>query len=168
MGLVLGSILNGLGRHFHYLDKARASFSVELLRICEFFLILSTILIKISISLFLKRLLYVHPKCFPSLPTRFGQGKISWLIEPLFSLTSRRWKQFLWSFIAFNTITSLLDAAIIFPQCSPIELNWDHSVEGHCWSNTAINATGIIQGGSATLPDYDIASGFCMIVLTSE
>ncbi len=62
------------------------------------------------------------------------------------SLKSRPWKIFLWTFITFNTITSLLDAAIIFPQCTPVELNWDHSVQGHCWSNMAINATGIVQG----------------------
>lgn len=69
----------------------------------------------------------------------------------LISLTSKKWRIFLWVFIAFNTIISLLDAAIIFPQCSPVELNWDHSIKGHCWSNTAINATGIAQGCKSLL-----------------
>ena len=59
LGLTLGATANGLGRHFFFVDKAEAAFSVELLRISEFFLIISTVLIKISISLFLKRLLYV-------------------------------------------------------------------------------------------------------------
>lgn len=62
------------------------------------------------------------------------------------SLTSKRWNAFFWSFIAFNTITSLIDAAAIFPQCTPVELNWDKSIPGHCWSNTAINALGLTQG----------------------
>ena len=73
------------------------------------------------------------------------------LTEGTFSLKSKPWKIFLWTFIAFNTITSLLDAAIIFPQCTPVELNWDHSIEGHCWSDMAINATGIVQGCVSTL-----------------
>ena len=77
-------------------------------------------------------------------------------IRPI-SLTSKRWKIFLWLFIAFNTITSLLDAAIIFPQCTPVQLNWDHSVEGHCWSPHAINATGIAQGIIAALTDFTLS-----------
>lgn len=57
MGLILGATSNGLGRHLYFVEHARAVFSIELLRICEFFLILSTVFLKISISLFLKRLL---------------------------------------------------------------------------------------------------------------
>ena len=59
MGLVLGAVHFGLGRHFRYLDPARASRSVMLLRVSEFVVIVSTVFVKISISLFLKRLLYV-------------------------------------------------------------------------------------------------------------
>lgn len=58
---------------------------------------------------------------------------------------------FFWCFIAFNSITSALDAAVIFPQCTPVELNWDKSVPGHCWSDTAINAVGIAQGCTVDL-----------------
>lgn len=125
MGLVLGATSNGLGRHVYYLDSARAVFSVKLLRITEFMLIFSTIFLKISICLFLKR----------------------------FFLTSKRWVVFLWSFIVFNTIVSLFDAVVIFPQCTPVELNWDRSVKGHCWSDTAINAIGIVQGLVAASTD---------------
>ena len=57
MGLILVATSIGLGRHLYYVDNARAVFGIELLRICEFFLILSTVFLKISISLFLKRLL---------------------------------------------------------------------------------------------------------------
>jgi hypothetical protein len=53
---------------------------------------------------------------------------------------------FFWAFIAFNTITSLLDAAFIFPQCTPVEFNWNKGIPGHCWSDEAINAIGIAQG----------------------
>ena len=59
MGLVLGAVHNGLGRHIEFLDPARATFGIELLRIAEFVVIVSTVFVKISISLFLKRLLYV-------------------------------------------------------------------------------------------------------------
>ncbi|THC94942.1 hypothetical protein EYZ11_005581 [Aspergillus tanneri] len=122
MGLVITATSYGLGRHFEYVDKQRAAFSVKLLRIAEFHLIFSTIFVKISISLFLKRLL---------------------------------WKVFFWCFIAFNSITSALDAAVIFPQCTPVEFNWDKSIEGgHCWSNEAIDAVGIAQGTIAAATDF--------------
>jgi hypothetical protein len=67
MGLVIAAVHYGLGRHFQYLDPARAARSVFLLRVCEFVLIVSTVFVKISISLFLKRLLYVPPSCAPPL-----------------------------------------------------------------------------------------------------
>ncbi|KAF7591843.1 hypothetical protein BBP40_001040 [Aspergillus hancockii] len=103
LGLVLGATSYGFGRHVKYVGHENAAYSMKLLRISEFFLIFSTVFLKISISLFLKRLF----------------------------LTSKKWKVFFWCFIAFNTITSVLDAAVIFPQCTPVELNWDKSVEGH-------------------------------------
>jgi hypothetical protein len=59
MGLVIASTKYGLGRHFLSLDPVRAAYCVKLLRISEFFLIFSTIFLKISISLFLKRILLV-------------------------------------------------------------------------------------------------------------
>lgn len=57
MGLVLAAVHYGLGQHSKYLDPARAAQSVFLLRVCELVLIVSTIFVKILISLFLKRLL---------------------------------------------------------------------------------------------------------------
>ncbi|KAE8151909.1 hypothetical protein BDV25DRAFT_128402 [Aspergillus avenaceus] len=99
---------------------------MKLLRISEFLLIFSTIFLKISISLYLKRLF----------------------------LKSKKWKIFFWCFIAFNTITSALDAAVIFPQCTPVEYNWNKSVEGRCWSSTAIDAIGIAQGVIAASTDF--------------
>lgn len=65
LGLVMAAINRGLGRHFEFLDHADAAYGIMLLRICEFMLIISTVFVKISISLFLKRLLYVlrrHPR----------------------------------------------------------------------------------------------------------
>lgn len=129
MGLTVGATYNGLGQHFSTLDPARASYGIMLLRICELMLIVTTVLVKISISLFLKRLF----------------------------LKSKRWRIFFWSFIAFNTITSLADAAAIFPQCTPIQLNWNKSIKGHCWSNEAINALGIAQGSIASATDITLS-----------
>ncbi|QGA17658.1 hypothetical protein EYB26_005333 [Talaromyces marneffei] len=128
MGLVIGGTSNGIGRHIQFLEKdmEAATYSIMLMRIAEFMLIISTVFVKISISLFLKRL-------FP---------------------TSKRWKFFFWAFIVFNTLTSLVDAAVIFPQCTPVELNWNKAVEGHCWSDAAINALGIAQGSIAAATDF--------------
>ena len=174
MGLTLGATANGLGRHIYYLDKARAADSIKFLRICEFILILTTVWLKISICLFVKRLLYVQSSPRVHVVVRAARqihlycprrGQL--LTNRIFSLKSRPWKIFLWTFIAFNTITSLLDAAIIFPQCTPVELNWDHSIEGHCWSNEAINATGIVQGCMSTPTVHDVVTPYGMS-LTSE
>jgi hypothetical protein len=120
---------------------AHAAYSMKLLRIGEFLLIFTTIFLKISISLFLKRLLLV-----PILDTSRSSHTMTDIYRS--SLTSKKWKVFFWCFIAFNTITSALDAAVIFPQCTPVERNWDKSVAGHCWSATAIDAIGITQGGT--------------------
>lgn len=61
MGLVIGGTSNGIGRHIQFLEKEMeaATYSIMLMRIAEFMLIISTVFVKISISLFLKRLLYV-------------------------------------------------------------------------------------------------------------
>lgn len=59
MGLVIGGTSHGIGRHIQYLenDLHAATYGIMLMRIAEFMLIISTVFVKISISLFLKRLL---------------------------------------------------------------------------------------------------------------
>ena len=57
LGLVLGATSYGFGRHVKYVGHDHATYSMKLLRICEFLLIFTTVFLKISISLFLKRLL---------------------------------------------------------------------------------------------------------------
>lgn len=57
MGLIFGAMHYGLGRHIAHLEMADATQSIKLLRITEFLLIVSTVFVKISISLYMKRLL---------------------------------------------------------------------------------------------------------------
>ena len=57
MGLVIAATHYGLGRHVEFVDPVHSAYSVKMLRVAEFLLIFSTIFVKISISLFLKRLL---------------------------------------------------------------------------------------------------------------
>lgn len=59
MALILSAVSHGFGRHWPYLNASRAVFCLKLLRISEFELIMCTIFLKISIGLFLIRLLYV-------------------------------------------------------------------------------------------------------------
>jgi hypothetical protein len=59
MALVLVAVKHGFGKHFSELDPAKAAYGIEMLRIAEFMLIISTVFVKISICLFLIRLLYV-------------------------------------------------------------------------------------------------------------
>lgn len=58
-GLVMTATNHGLGKHIMYTDIERATYGIELLRISELMLILSTVFVKISISLFLMKLLSV-------------------------------------------------------------------------------------------------------------
>ena len=127
MGLVLTAASNGLGRHIQYVEPEQAVKAIMMLRISEFFLIICTVFVKFSICLFLLRIF----------------------------TASKPWKIFLWGFVIFNTVTSLLDAAFIFPQCTPVAFNWDKSIPGgHCWSNEAIDGTGIMQGSIAAATDF--------------
>ncbi|PWY96143.1 hypothetical protein BO94DRAFT_454308 [Aspergillus sclerotioniger CBS 115572] len=125
MALILAAVRYGLGHHIDSLDMDRAVYCVKLLRMCLFPLLFSTIFLKISISLLLMRLF----------------------------LTTKIWKIFFWCFIAFNTITSILDAAIVLPQCSPVARAWDKRVDGTCWPKTAINGAAIAQGSIAAGTD---------------
>ncbi len=59
MGLTLGAVNCGVGRHFKYVDKPRAARGIMYLRVSEFMLILSTVFVKISITLLMKKILYV-------------------------------------------------------------------------------------------------------------
>lgn len=71
MALVLSSVSHGFGRHWAYLNNSDAVFSLKLLRIAEFMLIMCTVFLKISIALFLIRLLYVPRALFPA---QFARG----------------------------------------------------------------------------------------------
>ncbi|RAK89745.1 hypothetical protein BO79DRAFT_192943 [Aspergillus costaricaensis CBS 115574] len=125
MALILAAVPYGLGRHYDTLDVDRAVYCIKLMRMCLFPLLFSTIFLKISISLLLMRLF----------------------------LTTKVWKIFFWCFIAFNTITSLLDAAIVLPQCDPVARTWDKRVDGTCWPSSAINGAAIAQGTIAAGTD---------------
>ncbi|KAK1046747.1 hypothetical protein LTR74_017899 [Friedmanniomyces endolithicus] len=130
MALIVIAVQNGFGQHIADLDPAEAAYGIEMLRLGEFMLIISTVFVKIAICLFLMRLF----------------------------VRSKAWTTFLWAFIAFNTITSVLDASFIFPQCTPVEYNWNKTIEGRCWSNAAINGIGIMQGSVAAFTDFTLAT----------
>jgi hypothetical protein len=39
-----------------------------------------------------------------------------------------------------------------------VELNWNKSIEGTCWSDAAINGIGIMQGSIAAFTDFTLAT----------
>ncbi|KAL1974618.1 hypothetical protein VTN31DRAFT_4822 [Thermomyces dupontii] len=132
MALVLSSVSHGFGRHWAYLNNSDAVFSLKLLRIAEFMLIMCTVFLKISIALFLIRLFA------PSNSTR---------------------KNILVGLTVFNAVVSVVDAVIIFPQCSPTNYNWDRSIPGgHCWPTEVIDGVGIIQGSVAGATDIALSA----------
>lgn len=49
--------------------------------------------------------------------------------------------------MVFNAAVSVVDAVIIFPQCTPTAFSWNRSIPGgHCWPAEVIDGMGIIQG----------------------
>ena len=60
-GLIIPGATDDIGRHVFYLvdEMDQVSYELMLFRIAEFLLIISTVLMKISIAIFLVRLLYV-------------------------------------------------------------------------------------------------------------
>lgn len=57
MALIVIAVQNGFGQHIADLDPAEAAYGIEMLRLGEFMLIISTVFVKIAICLFLIRLL---------------------------------------------------------------------------------------------------------------
>lgn len=80
------------------------------------------------------------------------------LVLTSLSVRNWSWRFCLWTFIAFNSLTSFLDASLIFPQCTPVSFNWDKSVDGKCWSDAAIDGIGIMQGSIAAFTDFTLAT----------
>ncbi|KAF2861365.1 hypothetical protein K470DRAFT_281621 [Piedraia hortae CBS 480.64] len=129
--LTLSAVPLGFGRHFSVVDHHLASRGIMFLRISEFCLIMSTVFVKISIALLLKKLF----------------------------LRTRNWGIALWAFIIFNSSCSIFDAIVIFPQCTPVAYNWDKSIPGGtCWPDSVINFIGISQGVLAAATDIILAS----------
>ena len=125
----------GQGRHAYYLSKYQLLRFSKVVHIALPIVTLATACSRLSISLFLLRI--VNP--------------------------GRRWKYSIWALITFITINYVAMFISAYLQCTPVQKNWNPSIHGRCWSKEAQSATNIWQG--CKLTELQIASPVSDIIL---
>ncbi|KAK3317516.1 hypothetical protein B0T19DRAFT_405206 [Cercophora scortea] len=64
----------------------------------------------------------------------------------LLRLTEGKLKAFVWFVIAAMNVVMILEAIIVWVQCTPVSKTWDPSVPGVCWNTHAVNVYGVLAG----------------------
>lgn len=118
MGVTLGQVANGAGRHAAYLDPPTIRMGLKLNYVGQVIFLWAPCMVKVSIGLFLLRVTpdVIHRKVI--------YGAISFILA--------------WTLSCF--ITLLL-------QCENIRVIWDDSVQTVCWSVEVIHALGWASAG---------------------
>lgn len=118
MGVTLGQVTNGAGRHAAYLSPSTIRMGLKLNYVGQVLFLWAPCMVKVSIGLFLLR---VTPD---NIHRKIIYGAISFILA--------------WTFSCF--ITLLL-------QCDNIRVIWDDSVQTVCWSVEIIHALGWASAG---------------------
>ena len=84
-----------------------------------------------------------------------GLTKISICLFLLRIIESRRLVKGMYVLIGFTALFSAVSFFVFIGVCRPLRAYWDVGVDGHCLSNTQIEATIIAQGSK--LDDHSIA-----------
>lgn len=118
-GLAVTRINIGHGQDAYHISLKQLSLmiKVEIIEVLTF--VISTMLTKISICLFLLRIF----------------------------MTNRVWKKVMFIFIALITVTNTSSAIAIFLQCKSAAKLWDPSIEGTCWPQKTRVGLYYYQGG---------------------
>lgn len=111
MGIIIPEVENGAGRHFAYLDPAKATIGLKLNFVSQPIYLWAITVVKISIALFLLRIA----------PTKF-------------------YKKFLVGAIAFLIVYTFACFMTIILQCTNLALLWDRTAKGTCWTATTLRA----------------------------
>ena len=117
VGLNIPEVLDGVGRHKYYIGAADTAQAIKWSTIAQCQNVLSTGLVKVSICIFLLRI-----------------------------LTSKPLARFLYGLITLISVATVMILAGIVSQCRPIEKIWNHTVRGDCWNPLILPQLSRAQG----------------------
>ncbi|KAL8739161.1 MAG: hypothetical protein Q9181_000190 [Wetmoreana brouardii] len=135
MGMEAASIHYGIGEHSIYIEPAHAIQAAKWSRIGQMPWVLSTMLTKISISIFLYRIFALNKKS----------------------------KRALYPINILNLIGNLASFTTILSQCSPPDKLWEPNIPGSCWNPKTQLDIGVFQGAVSAFCDFALA--FLPVVL---
>jgi hypothetical protein len=113
MGIIIPEVMNGAGRHFAYIDTAKATVGLKLNFITQPIYLWAITVVKVSIALFL------------------------WRIAP-----NKFYKRLLMGIISFLVIYTFACFMTIILQCTNLAILWDPSVKATCWTATTLRGLG--------------------------
>jgi hypothetical protein len=119
-------VLLGTGRHEFYLNLHQIIESGKLNTLAQPWSIMSTCLSKVSVCLFLLRIIEHQ---------------------------NRNWDFFLCCLISLVVAVDCACSISILVQCQPLEKLWNPTVSGTCWPHHARNAMGYFQGSESPIPN---------------
>lgn len=119
MASISVSVANGLGRHFSYLSMEQAEAIALWAWLCQIFWMITAILIRTSVALFLLRI--------------FEVVKI--------------WRRCLFAVICLNVGLGVLGLVVLLAECQPIAMVWNLSGQGTCWPVVVLHIYDCINGG---------------------
>ncbi|KAK3689307.1 hypothetical protein B0T22DRAFT_536254 [Podospora appendiculata] len=64
----------------------------------------------------------------------------------LLRLTEGKMKAFVWFVIAAMNVIMIVEAIIVWVQCTPVSKTWDPMVPGVCWDTHTVNVYGVFAG----------------------
>ncbi|KAE8143757.1 hypothetical protein BDV38DRAFT_289629 [Aspergillus pseudotamarii] len=63
----------------------------------------------------------------------------------------------LYAMVIFQVILAMISVFIVFFQCNPTEMLWDHSVKGSCWSPDVFDDFSYLVSAYTTVTDFVLA-----------
>ena len=120
------AVHNGLGRHIFYLSITQIEQAGKYLTFCPPVLLVENACSRISIALFLKRVLVVE----------------------------KRWSITLISFIVFMVVNHAALLVQQLLSCRPYEAAWTAGEQDKCWPSEVEYAMGIYAGGGKAIPQH--------------
>ena len=115
----------GVGRHTYYLSPSQISQAVKLASVSTLMFAISTMLIRLSICLFLLLIFGIKTK----------------------------WRLICYSIIGFIIATQVPAAVSTFCACTPVQKQWLPDIDGRCWSRKIQNDFGVyVSGGKRQRP----------------
>ncbi|KAI4209549.1 MAG: hypothetical protein LQ351_007540 [Letrouitia transgressa] len=145
-GMAAESVHQGIGRHVAYLHPQQVAEAVKWNRVGLLPLVLSQMLTKLSICVFLYRI--------------FGLKK--------------KWKWAIYPIALLNVVGAVAALVVVLAECSPVMKFWNQTIRGSCWPRYIGLRIVIFQGGKVlesfkkyTEPDFPClaSSAFCDFAL---